>query len=270
MMKYQLAEILLIGLLIAPFSSMAQNETPTSPALILPFFEKFGGTDLSTNWKPDVSEGNSIGVKDGCLIINARENTFANIKRPLNVDCFRAACAVKTAPAVTWTPSLFIYWERGNWLQMGVLHEGGGLYFISENIEGKVKEYKEGKCNPAAFNYIAIELGMDCVRYLKSGNGKNWDPVLVTKRPKDFSIPPSKLILGKGFDSLRPEYPYPDLNNDYKEKGNFCASSIKDLNVTGLKREQNSRNSTWIFWESGNYQDPGARVSSLWHPISRS
>jgi len=234
-MKGKYFLVLLIGISILQFSPVAGNETPESKEMPLPFLEKFDASSLSPDWKTDVSGENSILVKDGCLVINAKENTFANIKRPLNIDCFRASCAVKPAPAVTWTPSIFIYWERGSWLQMGVLHEGGGIYFISENIEGKVKEYKEGKCNPTAFNYIAIELGIDCVRYLKSVDGKDWDTVLVTKRPKDFSAPPSKLILGKGFDSLRSEYQKQDLNNDNKDKGNFCVSYMKDLNVTALE-----------------------------------
>lgn len=209
----------------------------TGSVLQLPFEERFTQESLDSAWKVDVSAGNAIAVKDGSLQISARTNTFAHVERPLNIDFLRAGCAIKGGTGVSWCTSLFIYWDAGNWCQMGIIERDGGRYYVVEMINRQPHEYELGRAALDQWQPVAIEMAADCIRYF-SGKGAQADHLeRITPRPEEFNSTPIKLILGKGHGGPA-QYPKHDLNNDYADKGSEGVSWVREVTVSELPREK--------------------------------
>lgn len=223
----------LLGLLLGLMGFVAPAVTALAaqpiPALSLPFCEAFEETELGPAWTADLSEGNTLTVEDGHLAISARTNTYAHIERPLSVPHVRASCAIKSAPGVSWAASLFMYWAPGEWVQMGVLQEGGGVFYAVETVAGGVSEYRLSPTHAGDWRYVAIELGVDCIRYLSSDDGQSWQTERVGRRFNTDA--PALLIVGKGFGDGSEDYPAPDLDNNYRDPGKPTCSMMRDLRV---------------------------------------
>lgn len=220
---------MLLPLCLVTASHAAETKTPLS----LPFAESFATSTLGPAWSEHVSKGNTIAVKEGALAISAQTNTYAHIERPLEVDFVRVSCAIKPAPAITWCTSLFVYWDPGNWCQMGINSRDGGRYYVLEMTDQKPKEYELGKCAFDSWNQVAVELGADCIRYLSSTDGREFKSEAVHRRPEQYNRRPRLLIVGKGHGGP-PAYPAADLNNDYQEPGEMGTSLVRDLRVSAL------------------------------------
>jgi len=214
-------------------AALAPTRAGETESLPVPVAERFDRPDLSPAWKVDASKGNTVEVRDGALILHARQNTYAHVERPLEADFLRASCAIRPAPAITWCTSLFLYWNAGNWCQLGIISRDGGRYYAVEMIDQKPHEYELGPCAFDKWHPVAIELGSDCIRYLTSEDGRQYRTEAVHRRPETFSAVPALLILGKGHGGP-PEYPGPDLNNDYTNPGPAGTSAIRDVAVTPL------------------------------------
>lgn len=221
--------VVLTGLAVAP-GAAAGDAMP----LPVPFAERFDRAQLGAEWKADASKGNAVAIRDGALAIDARMNTYAHIERPLGVDFFRATCAIKPAAGITWCTSLFVYWDAGNWCQLGIINRDGGRYYVMEMIDQKPVEYEFGKRAFDAWSHVAIEAGADCIRYLTSEDGKTFKTEAVHRRPGAFVRQPSLLIVGKGHGGPA-GYGNADLNNDYKEPGEMGRSLVRDVAVTPLE-----------------------------------
>lgn len=222
----------LVCVLLAGAAVQPAQATEPAP-MQAPFAERFGTPQIYPDWKVDVSKGGTIEAKDGVLVIKARANTHAHIERPLGIDFIRASCEIKPAPAITWCPSLFVYWDAGNWCQMGIINRDGGRYYALEMIDQKPVEYEFGKCAFDGWSHVAIEVGADCLRYLSSEDGKAYKAEAVHRRPGQFVRQPKWLIIGKGHGGPA-AYPKPDLNNDYREPGDMGTSMIRDVAVVPL------------------------------------
>jgi len=214
-------------------TALAPAEARETEALPVPFAERFDRPGLDAAWRVDASRGNTVEVQDGALILRARQNTYAHVERPLEADFLRASCAIRPAPAITWCTSLFLYWNAGNWCQLGIISRDGGRYYAMEMIDQKPHEYELGPCSFDGWHHVAIELGSDCIRYLSSEDGSRYRTEAVHRRPETFSAVPARLILGKGHGGP-PGYPAPDLNNDYTDPGPAGTSAIRDVAVTPL------------------------------------
>jgi hypothetical protein len=133
----------LVGAIL--FTMLAGCSDPDTAPEIL-FQDGFDGATIGDRWTVDASEGNTVAVHDGRLAITAFENTFAHIERPLGVDEVRASCAIQAGAGISWTTSLFLYWNFANWCQIGILREGGGKIYVAETIEGDYLEYRLSPC----------------------------------------------------------------------------------------------------------------------------
>lgn len=220
-------------------------------AIQLPFREVPVNGQLDSGWSVDLSEDNFIASseiaqlayetpfdREGSIVISARANTYAHIERPLNRNLFRASCAIVPGEGISWTTSLFVYWDVNNWRQIGVLRESGGIFYITEMTEGCFEENRFPGASNEAWNWVAIEVLKDGIQYLVSSDGTNWSPLHVSFRGKSLLKPPSLLIVGKGFgrEFEQVSYPNPDLDNDYADRGEKTLSFVKDISVAALER----------------------------------
>ncbi len=224
------------AILVAGFCGVATAE-PVAGVLPVPFREAFDRAKLDPAWRVDVSPGNAVELQDGMLEIRARMNTHAHIERPLGVDFVRATCAIQPAPAITWCTSLFLYWDAGNWCQMGVINRDGGRYYALEMIDQRPHEYDLGACTFGPWHTVGIELGADCIRYLSSDDGREFQCRRAQRRPPPFAVSPTRLIVGKGHGGPA-GYTAPDLDNDYASPGAMGTSRVKDVRVTAVKWAQ--------------------------------
>jgi hypothetical protein len=196
--------------------------------------DDFRGAALDPSWKVDVSGQNRVTVKDGVLEIEALENTFAHIARPLGVEGVRASCAIKPGPAVTWCTSISLYWGPGDWCQMGVIDRDGGVYYISQAVEGAWSEDSVGRAPSGSFSTAGIELAEDCLRFVSRPAGGDWKCEQFRPRPPSFKGSPAFLIVGKGHGRGDAESPRPHLDNDFRDPGPKVLSWVREVVVEKL------------------------------------
>ncbi|MBN1902719.1 hypothetical protein JW926_15440 [Candidatus Sumerlaeota bacterium] len=204
----------------------------------LPFTENFSSPDLAAGgWIVDLSEGNSIEVRDGALVIDAWENTYAHIERPLGCDSVRVSCEIKPGFGVSWATSIILYWDVNNWTQFSILLERGGTSYCAQMVEGIPSEHRfSSSITDNNWKRISIALGEESLHYCSISDGENWKEEGVTLRPKSFKNPPSLLIAGKGYgqDKIEPRYPAENMDNDYADKGRRAQSMIRNIRVNRL------------------------------------
>lgn len=215
----------------------------TGEPMELPLAETFSGNKLDPAWTVDAAEGNAVTVKDGELLIAAKQNTFAHLERPLGTDLIQARVEYWPSAGVSWAPAVVLYWNERNWAMFSVLDlmppgdvgvwyggKGGGQFLVNEMIDGQLSE------NIVAMNYarhwhrVAIELAEDGVRYQCSTDGKLWVALRTVRRPKPWQGAPKLLIVGKGWGDPK-SYPKPDLDNDYADPGPPTTTRIREVSV---------------------------------------
>ncbi|HTQ08641.1 MAG TPA: hypothetical protein VMI31_01080 [Fimbriimonadaceae bacterium] len=211
-----------------PFLAAALLSVPAQRVLIN---EAFDRPDLDGAWHRSLSSGNDILVENGALKIVAFRNTYANISRKIGADDVTAQCRIKPAPAESWATSIFLYWDAGDWCQLGIKSIDGGRYYMTQMTNGVYTEYNLGMTPFDAWHYVRIELGRDVLRFYSSDNASKWKLESFTERPPSFDGPPTALVLGKGFGG-EDGYPKPMLANDYSDKGEMGTSLIDDVLVT--------------------------------------
>jgi len=203
--------------------------------MVVPFYVAFQAGPLDPVWTVNVSKGNTIALGDGALKISAFTNTYAHIQRPLGVDLVRVAGTLKSGGGMTWTNAIALYWDPGNWCKVGVLN-GQNAVYTAESINNAYFEYPVPvPALGADWQYVAIELGEDCVRYQYSVDGKSWQSARVAMRSEYWkSKPPQLLIVGKGFTlvGVDSRLAAPDLKNDYSNRGPKTVSYVRDISVS--------------------------------------
>lgn len=239
--------LVLVGLFLAPVSVLAAKE------LVLPFQETFDTAQLDSGWTIDASPGNNIKIKKGLLEIDADQNTYAHIERPLGVDLVRAAALLKSADGASWATSVFLYWDTLNWCQftvrkaetgsVGVWYQlkGGGSFIAVETVDGITTEYMAGPTYYPRWHHLAIELGTDCIRYQCSTDGKLWVPLRISSRPEKWrGKAPQLLIVGKGFSRKEAGQVFTatDLDNDYPDRGPRTTTLIREISVEATPNER--------------------------------
>lgn len=192
--------------------------------------ETFDGPGLSSAWQSAASSGNNVEVKEGVLRIVARQNTFANISRPISTDLVTAQCRLKPAPADSWATSIFLYWGTDDWCQLGIKPMDGGRVYMTQMANGIYSEFNLSQAPFDAWHWLRIELGKDVLRFYSSSDAAHWRLERFGERPATFAGAPSRLILGKGYGGAE-GYPKPFLANDYADKGEFGTSLIDDVLV---------------------------------------
>jgi hypothetical protein len=205
--------------------------TLATPAVQVLFQDSFEGPALDPAWTVDASVGNEVRLEEGTVALHADENTYAHLERPLEVDCVTASARLKGAPAMSWCTSLFLYWDPGNWMQMGLIWRGEGRYYTVQTLNGISTEADLAPCDFGQWHFVRLELGRDCLRCLSSEDGRKWTLQQALPRPEEWAGPPKRLIVGKGYGRGTGDYPQPDLDNDYPVRGGPGISYVDDVEV---------------------------------------
>jgi len=185
---------------------------------------------IGISWTQSASEGNRIEVSGQALKIVARQNTFANIYHPLGMDRVTAECRLRSAPAVSWATSIFMYWSTKDWCQIGVKPFDGGVIYVTEMENGVYSEFNLGKVSGDDWRYLRIELGVDVLRFYSADRPSKWQVEKTEDRPLCFSGAPQEVIVGKGFGGIG-NYTKPNLANDCPDKGDFGTSWVSNIKV---------------------------------------
>jgi hypothetical protein len=225
-----------------------------APAAQVLYEDSFDGNAFDPGWTVDASTGNEVRLEGGAAAFYADENTYAHLERALGlvlseaegVDCVTVSARIKPAPAVSWCTSLFLYWDPGNWCQMGVIWRDGGRYYTTQMVNGAYTEADLASCEFDHWHFLRLELGRDCLRALAVGAGVPASPLQqavgagvpasplqqIIPRPAEFSGPPQLLIVGKGYSRGVEPYARPDLDNDFPTRGGRGVSYVDDVVVT--------------------------------------
>ena len=179
---------------------MHKNTTPASdpqPAgLTLPFTENFASAALDPAWTVHVAKGNSAQVADRMFEIRARSGTRAHLERKLGKDLVRASCGIQSSGPDA-TASLFVYWDKANYVQIGLNRPGTGRLEARE-VQGTYShDHDLGPWLPGQWRKLAIEVARDCIRYLASDDGKHLKCLRVSRRPARLAGAPALLVVGQ-------------------------------------------------------------------------
>lgn len=220
----------------------------------------FDAGKLPEGWSFNGSWGNSFAIRDGHLVLSALSNTFANLSRPLNIDGFRATVSVQPDGSISWMPSLYVYWDEANWVQVGfrggsfsgavpyaaAMEDGelAELYGLPDFDQSPLWPYDvkrngittSGQPAPGGpLQHYGVDLDAGKIRFLTSEDGKTWTQFRTFPRtaPK-FKTPPAAVIVGKGFSDPRKGVKNPLLRNDYQDRGVPITVQVDDVQIEPL------------------------------------
>lgn len=202
--------------------------TGQEPKSEIVFADDFTKGSLGAGWLVDASVGNTIEPRDGFVQIDAAENTYAHLERPLGVDFVRASCGIKPGSGISWSTSLFLYWAPGDWCQIGVIPRKDGRFYACATTAGQRNEFDLARRRFDAWQHVAIELAEDGIRFMSSTDGEAWKTELLLDRPERLTGPPALLVIGKGFGL---DGSQPDLDGDYGDRGPVATSLIRNVRV---------------------------------------
>lgn len=225
--------------------------------------ETFDGTVLPEGWTFNGSLGNTFEIRDGRFIVSALSNTYATLSRPLNIDHFRATASVQPDGSISWMPSIYLYWDEANWVQVGFRGGSfsGAVPFAAAMEDGELAELfgapdfdqsplwpydvkrngiiGHGQPAPGGpMHHYGIDLDAGKIRFLTSEDGKTWTQFRTFPRmaPK-FKTPPALVIVGKGYSDPRKGVKRPFLQNDYHDRGVPVTLQMDDLSIVALTDE---------------------------------
>lgn len=225
-----------VTLVVVAASNIGLCDASAGGQITLPFAETFAGAGMPAGWNVDVTTGSEIRPGKEGLEIHSPANTYAHVEHALGEDFIRVTADIKPSPATTWCTSIFLYWNTGNWCQLGLIDRGGGALLAAEMVDGVYRERDISKRAFDAWHPLGVELAADCIRY-GTMEGGAWKTVEVRKRPEQFTPAPALLILGKGYGGPA-GYPAEDLDNNYASPGGPGTSMIRNLRVEALPHEK--------------------------------
>ncbi|MCD9022416.1 discoidin domain-containing protein [Cohnella silvisoli] len=207
----------------------------------IPFYDTFDAGTLGVGWVADKDPRASISVSDGMLNITGPVNAYAHIERAIDDDNVRVGANLTTLDGGwSWGTGVALYWDKLNWVKItNYPYEGGlggwygaagggGKHYVEESIGGVVTSYNFAPSYGRQFRRLAIEIGVDCIRYLASNDGVKWTAIRTANRPSSLlGRAPSKFIIGRGY-SDGAAYPGDDMDNSYAAVGSSATTYVKD------------------------------------------
>jgi hypothetical protein len=177
---------------------LASAPVAGAAGVALPFAENFSAAKLGGGWTNNFAPGNSLKLADGMLQLQARANARAEIARSFGADFVRISCALKSDAAAA--PSLLcLRWDDSSFIQLGLNSPVNGRLNLREVLGTYAHDYDLGAAGAGEWNYVAIELARDCIRYFASRDGKKFTTIHVSPRPGRFAGAPKLLALGENF-----------------------------------------------------------------------
>jgi hypothetical protein len=190
-------------------------------------------------WERHISQGNSLTVEEGKLLLRARAHTFAHISRPLEAGSFAVVTDIETLSGeqgFSWCPSLIVYWDVDDWAQIGIDH--WHRIHATWMVRGWYGERCDQGAGPGGATGVRIEVAKECVRFFFRPPGGQWKRYAVRLRTRPWQEPPSRLIIGKAFSNTRLGAPRPDGDNDQASPGEFGEARLGPIGIGGLSPER--------------------------------
>lgn len=226
-------------ILIALATSLAG--TLAAAPMVLPFLENFSETRLESEWTNHLAAGNQMELRGGALEFQASANSQARIERSFNVDSVRISCAFKVNSSDT--PALMgLSWGQSDFIQFGLNSPVADRLNIREVLGTYPHDYEFPAKAAGEWNFVAIELADDCIRYLVSADGKSFEIFHVSPRPERFAGAPKYLSLGQDCDGKMFARPSPWLVAPKIGKTATCV--FDELRVEILRK--NDQKASWI------------------------
>lgn len=199
--------------------------------------EQISTSPLEPTWTKHLVSGNGIETADGSLKFSARANTITYVEHGLSNDLIRVSCALKSAAA----PALLgLHWDESNFLQFGLNAPVGGKLNVREVLGTYPHDYEFAR-NQSEWQFVAIELARDCIRYLTSRDGKTFETIQVRPRPERFSAAPKLLVVGAEIGGKIFARPSPWLAKPSTETVN--TAWVRDMQVEPLEKAKSTATS---------------------------
>ncbi len=197
MSSSRLERIVILSLL--GMATTAYGAEANATRMTVPLSEDFASPRLDPAWTVHAAKDNTITVEDASAVIHARMNSQAHIERTLDVDSVRVSCALqpKTDTAAV---SLLVSWDPSSFCEIG-MNARPGRIAAREVLGTYSHEHDLGPANAGQWQYVAIELGKNCIRYLLSTDGNEFNCVRVSRRPQRLAGPPKLLVVGQGAET---------------------------------------------------------------------
>ena len=194
-------------------------------------------------------EGNQLTVAGGEVLIDARPESVACLKKELEKDLLRALAQVRVDSARAHPNGLELRWDERNWCRIAVVKEerpgvgvwwgqkGGGGFYAAEMVDGELTWFRLGDTLWTRHHWIGIELAEDGIRYLSSPDGEFASVLAARSRPEEWKgKPPAELIVGKN----RADAPAFAGEEREAATGNIERSSIGAVRISELPAERRS------------------------------
>lgn len=164
------------------------------------FKEGFDGDAWGPAWTETSDDIDFMSVNNGALEFHLpMSDAAAYIERPFDAGNARVSFAVRQ-PMPGCVPALYLAWGQDMWCKAGIMSDKEKTEFYGAYmIEGKLTEMRRAGASPEAWNYLAIELGADAIRFLHSADGRTWESFGVFFREEGaMAEPPAALAIGRG------------------------------------------------------------------------
>lgn len=208
----------------------AQAADARMNGLVLPYADDFASGILDAAWTRHLDSGNSVLVVGDTLEFHSRAKTRVHVEREFHSDLVRIECALKTDGETT--PALLsLQWDESNFIQLGLNAPANGRLNVRE-VLGTYPHDRDFVAVTEGWQFVAIELARDCIRYLVSRDGRVYETLWVNPRPGRFAGAPKQLALGQDCSGKVFTRPSPWLSEASTDV--VGVSWVKDLRVEAL------------------------------------
>ena len=219
---------------------------------------------LDAAWQSHCSEKSNVKATRNGVEFRAPLNDYCHISRPIEDDLISVSAHITpSVPAgVTWCASIFLFWNDGNWVQMGIRDagNGSGYYYSVEMVNGQPNDSCVARCDYTQPHYVKIQLGEDCVRFYGSDSGTRWTLMRTIVRSAQHAGAPAMLVLGKGYGLGQEPYAKPGLANNYKNPSEMSVARVAHLRIERTADKEKRLTSSERLALVGNGEDPIAKI----------
>lgn len=221
-------------------SILAAPSLTANAAMSLPFQDSLAST---TGWTVLKSEGNDLTVNEGRLSVAAGDDSYAHIQRPLETDL------VTITARTPELASIYVVWDAGNWCGLGKISPTPfGRFYSTVTENAKTIETNHRGCVAWKPQFVRLQVGSDCVRFLYSEDGSEWIWLRTIIRPASFTGAPALVAFGKHYPKGTQPFADSTLLNPGSAQGpryrgavediRIEATPAKDLRITAAERKE--------------------------------
>jgi len=202
-----------------------------SAALAQPaLYDSFDAPELDQRWTVDSSPEASarVDAQRRVLVLEGLDNRFNHVETPLPQDVTRVQVDVSNATdtSASWSPSVILYWDEANWLQV-MVSLTYSLRVSWEHGEDGGTEAGGVQIIPGTWYRVEFELADDISVTFGEADGDQ-GALASVPRPEAWAAAPT-LILGKGY--MPPAGGNPDFDNSYYQSRRRTVIEYDDVVV---------------------------------------